>query len=115
MSIVDPYTTPRQFSGTFTIPAGARALLIDCDQGAATAQPVMAGQSVLNIQQDLLSHLSDYPHSDEFLMEIQSYVTARLEARKKARTKKGGFTIPMGREWVVTSMAAMGAPMGVSA
>lgn len=106
------YGSDRKVSGEFIIPAGARAIIIG-DRGVAS--PVMPGQAVLNIRKELISHLNEYPHTDEFLEELLSCVAARLEARRRARGREEGFTIPMGRTWVVTDRESVWNDLGVRA
>lgn len=84
------------------IPAGARAVLVTPDgNGGFTQQPVSHGESVLNLKKDLLSHLTDFPHSDAWLEELRDYAEARLEARAAARGTNG-LAIQRGkRAWQV--------------
>lgn len=106
------FDTARTISGEFTIPAGARAVVIG-DSGVP--MPVGPDDSVLNLKEGLLSHLNDLPHSDEFLEEILSCVAARLEARRRARRRDEGFTIPIGRTWLVTDRESVWNDLGVRA
>ena len=83
------------------IPAGARAAIVSVTHdGKTSVQPVFQGESVLNIENDLINHLSATPYSDEWLMELKSYVAARLDARTAAR-KSGGVAVPEDRTWRV--------------
>ena len=83
------------------IPVGTRAVLVSRnDDGSYRQQPVKDGMSVLDIQQDLISHLSECPWPDAWLAELHSYVGARLEARRVA-AQRGGVAVPRGTTWTV--------------
>ncbi len=73
-----------------TIPDGARAMLVaSCiDTGVLVAQPVLEGQSVLNIGRDLMAHLNEYPYPDSFLETLRDYCDARLTARAEAKASR---------------------------
>lgn len=71
-----------------------RALLVWLsDDGVLKHQPVLCGDSVLNIERDLFDHLSSKPYSDEFLLSLRAYVDGRLAAQKEAHAT-GGICIP---------------------
>lgn len=83
------------------IPSSARAVMVSRNHdGSERMQYVGHGDSVLNIERDLISHLSAQPCSESFLLELQSYITARLEARKEAK-RHGKVAIPRNRVWSV--------------
>ncbi|MDP9908245.1 hypothetical protein J2W27_000338 [Variovorax boronicumulans] len=87
-----------------TIPEGARAMLVTVNDqtGALVAQPVMYGDSVLNIGRDLLKHLNEKPISSEWLEELCGYCEQRLQARAHAQAV-GGFITPSPRyNWEMT-------------
>ncbi|MEJ2802009.1 hypothetical protein WAE61_09025 [Comamonadaceae bacterium PP-2] len=72
------------------IPAGARAVLVvELSNGGHKVSPIQHGESVLDIEQDLLSHLNASPLSDEFLSTLRDYCDARLAARAEARDSGG--------------------------
>ncbi|OAK55019.1 hypothetical protein A3K87_04260 [Variovorax paradoxus] len=88
------------------LPDGARALLvsIDSETHQFTAQPIVMGDSVLNIKRDLLKHLNEYPHTTEWLEVLRDYCSARLGAEAKARAS-GRFVTPSTRmDWDMTSI-----------
>lgn len=88
-----------------TAPQAPRALLVSLDDaGELQWQPVAHGQAVLNIRQDLLSHLTDAPHSTAWLTELRDYLDARLKARAEAAAS-GGIAIPGDRTWNVIHLA----------
>lgn len=73
-----------------------RAMLVslDLDDGKTVRyQPVMHQHSVLDIKTELISHLSDYPHTDAWLLELRNHIDARLAARASARNS-GGVSVP---------------------
>lgn len=45
-------------------------------------------KSTLNIETELLSHLSSAPYSDEFLESLRDYCVNRLQARQDAKLSK---------------------------
>jgi len=83
---------------------GARAAIVSADwlTGGLTAAPVAAGQSVVDLQTELTSHLDAEPISDEYLSNLRDYCTARLEARALARATPGGLALATGKGWVIT-------------
>lgn len=87
------------------IPLDARCVLVSVgDDGQVMARPAGWGQSVLNIEQDIFSHLNEKPYTDEFLIELRDFCAAKLEARQMAR-KSGGLAIPVpkGRGFAIVS------------
>ncbi|MNX96133.1 hypothetical protein D3C86_1284350 [compost metagenome] len=92
-----------------SLPAGARALLVSIDDetGQLKTRPIAEqGESVLNIQRDLLKHLNECPHSTEWLEVLRDYCDARLSARKAA-CEGGSFITPSPRmDWDMTSIIA---------
>jgi hypothetical protein len=52
-----------------TVPNAPRALLVSLDRDGQLAHvPVGDAQSLVNIKDELIDHLSSYPHSDEWLV-----------------------------------------------
>lgn len=89
-----------------TAPQAPRALLVTLDAaGELQWQPVGHDKAVLNIRQDLLSHLTDTPHSTAWLTELRDYLDARLMARAEA-AGSGGIAIAHGRTWNVIHLAS---------
>jgi hypothetical protein len=80
---------------------GTRAVLVSMDDGQFKMTAIAYGESVLNIPKDLLSHLDDYPHSNEFLEVLSNHCIGRLAARQDAKAM-GGISIPMDGSWVPT-------------
>lgn len=61
------------------MPRGTRAYLVGkADDGERFIKPVSDRASVLDIRNDLLSHLSSTPQSDEFLTTLKDYCVERL-------------------------------------
>lgn len=90
-------------NANFVFPAGARAVIVSPDDdGSHIVRAIAYGQSLLNIKTELISHLNEQPIEDDWLMELRSYIDARLEARKAAH-KVGGFAYPQDRSWHVVS------------
>lgn len=85
-----------------TFPVGCKRLLVwQNNDGSLGSQAVSDSSSVLDIAEDLISHLSSFPVSDAWLEELKSYVCARLEARAVAR-QSGGLAVPeVDRAWRV--------------
>lgn len=82
------------------IPANARAVLVSPD---ATSQlvgrPIAAGESVLNIERDLLKHLNEKPYSTPWLAMLRDYCDQRIAAREAA-SAGNYFTTPAARfDW----------------
>lgn len=79
---------------TLQAPGGPRAILVSLGRdGAVHTQPVASGQSVVNITDELIDHLSAYPHTTEWLEVLRDYCAGRLAARDEAK-RTGGFVIP---------------------
>lgn len=77
-----------------TAPNPPRALLVSLgNDGQLESEPVAFGQSLLNIETELIDHLNSYPHTDEWLLALRDYVDGRLAARQEARAT-GGVSIP---------------------
>ena len=71
-----------------------RALLVTLNNnGQLDYRPISHGQSVLNIKEDLMNHINDYPHTDEWLVSIRDQIDERLAARSIAGAN-GGVCIP---------------------
>jgi hypothetical protein len=78
---------------SLSAPCGPRALLVTLtDDGALAHQPVQFGQSVLNIETELRSHLTDRPRSDEWLVGLRDFLSDWITAREDAR-KFGGLVV----------------------
>ncbi len=92
-----------------SLPEGARALLvgIDDETGQFRTRPIAErGESVLNIQRDLLKHLNEYPHTTEWLEVLRDYCDGRLKARAAAKAC-GSFITPKPlMDWDMTSIIA---------
>lgn len=90
---------------TVDVPADARAVLIRCDGESHTVVPITGRfVSVLSLEADLQEHLNNYPFTDEWLVDLRDFVTAKLDARAQA-AKTGGFAIPIpkGRGFAVVN------------
>ncbi|MGJ7529193.1 hypothetical protein [Variovorax sp. GB1P17] len=90
------------------LPVGARALLvgIDSETGQLTARSLVTGESVLNIERDLLKHLNEYAHATAWLEVLRDYCSARPVAEARARAA-GRFITPSPRmDWDMTSIIA---------
>ncbi|KPU89924.1 hypothetical protein APR50_18605 [Variovorax paradoxus] len=88
-TLIDPLTLT-------CLPEGARALLVSIDDetGQFKVRTIAEkGDSVLNIERDLLKHLNEYPHSTEWLEVLRDYCDGRLAARAEAR-RTGSFVTP---------------------
>ncbi|MDP9895340.1 hypothetical protein J2W32_004438 [Variovorax boronicumulans] len=91
------------------LPEGARALVISIDDDTVqfVGRPLVMGESVLNIQRDLLRHLNEKPLSTEWLEQLRDYCDSRLAARAEARAT-GRIVTPNPRaNWDMTSIAAL--------
>lgn len=67
-----------------------RALLVSLDRnGRLHHEPVADGQSLLNIQAELLDHLNAYPHTTDWLTALRDYCDGRLAARGEAKATGG--------------------------
>lgn len=86
-------------------PNAPRALLVSLSRdGQLNHQPVARGASVLDIETNLMDHLTDFPCSDAFLEQLRQYCESRLEARRQARVS-GGFVYPQpGNVWTIMHM-----------
>lgn len=82
------------FMAALTAPNAPRALFVSLDRdGQLGLVPVSQGQSLVNITDDLIDHLNNYPHSDEWLTALRDYCDGRLSARQQCRTS-GGVSLP---------------------
>lgn len=92
-----------------TAPDAPRALLVHLDSDGLLAHtPVNQGQSLVNIEDDLIDHLNSSPHSDEWLISLRDYCDGRLAARQRSRTS-GGISLPMqDGSWNVVQHATQG-------
>ena len=80
--------------GGLEIPSDARALLVaPADDGTYQVRAVAQGESLLNIRRDLLKHLNEYPHTDEWLTQLRDYCDGRLAARQAAH-EQGRIVVP---------------------
>lgn len=71
-----------------------RALLVSLDdEDRIACQPVRYGQSVVNIDTDLRSHLEAKPRTDQWLTELRDYLTHWLEVR--AGAIRAGLVMPI--------------------
>lgn len=86
--------TPQGDQVTVTFPHDAQNLLVRRYGSEYLEVPLFQGMSALNLEKDLLKHLDEYPFTDEWLVELRDFVTAKLEARAMAR-KSGGFVVPI--------------------
>jgi hypothetical protein len=90
-----------------TAPAQTRAVLITLnDDGSERRQPVAHDASVLNIERELLSHLSAQPLEPEFLERLRDYCAGRLAARSEARAAGGVVAGNDGNRWEVLHVPA---------
>lgn len=81
-------------SDALKAPNAPRALLVSLDRkGGFALQPVVSGQSVLNLQTDLVDHLNSFPVTDAWLSEMLDYFGGRIAARAEAK-RTGGFCLP---------------------
>lgn len=93
---------------TFTIPDGARAVLVYRDHtGELNFQPVARDESVLNIERDLLKHLNESPRSTEWLQVLRAYCDQRLAVREKAQATGCVVTPSPVFDWDMTRLAAL--------
>ena len=73
-----------------------RAVLVTIDRnGQLSHVPVSNEQAVVDIKRELISHLDNYPHSDEWLTGLRDYCDARLTARREVG-EIGGISLPTG-------------------
>ncbi len=85
-----------------------RAILVSLgNSGQLTHEPVLDGQSVLNIHTELIDHLDAFPHSTEFLTALHSYCAGRLAARSEAKAT-GGVSMPRPGGWDIVHVVAQG-------
>lgn len=62
-----------------------RAVLVSLNRdGQLALVPVSDAQSLVNIKDELIDHLNNYPHSDEWLVGLRDYCDGRLAARSKS-------------------------------
>jgi hypothetical protein len=90
-----------------TGPNAPRAVLVSLGRsGQLSHQPIQQGQSVVNIETELLGHLSAFPHTTEWLMALRDYIDGRLAARAEAQAT-GGISIPrQGGSWNIAHVNA---------
>ena len=87
-------------------PGAPRALLVSVNRrGQLTLDAIEQGQSVMNIETELMDHLNSRPHSDAWLIALRDYCDGRLAARKEA-SATGGISIPMPGGWNIAHIAA---------
>lgn len=78
-----------------TEPSAPRAVLVSLNRDdQLELVPVGNEQSLVNIEHELIDHLNNYPHSDEWLIGLRDYCDGRLAARRKA-SATGGLSLPM--------------------
>lgn len=76
-----------------------RAVLVSLNRsGEIQHEPVQDGQSILNINAELIDHLDASPRSTEFLMALRDYCDGRLAARSEAKAT-GGVAMPRPGGW----------------
>lgn len=75
-------------------PAEAESVLVRRIGDSFVEAPVARGMSVLNLQSDLISHLNEYPFTDEWLASLRNFIDAKLEARRQAALNSG-VAIPL--------------------
>lgn len=89
-----------------TAPGAPRALLVSVNRrGQLKLDAIEQGQSVLNIETELMDHLNSRPHSDAYLIALRDYCDGRLAARKEA-SATGGVSIPRPGGWNIAHIAA---------
>lgn len=89
----------------FDFPDTARVMQVWInDDGSVGSKPVAQDQAILNLERDLIKHLSGRPFTDEWLGELYSYIGARIDARRAA-AQHGTFAIPIDRTWSVSTWA----------
>lgn len=74
---------------------GARGVMVTPGQSGQglTAKAIAPGQSVVNLETELLDHLDSYPHSSEWLTDLRDYLDQRLAARAEVK-RTGGVSMP---------------------
>lgn len=96
-----PTTPPVDLTAFLSGTNAPRAALVTLEGNDLKVQAVAYGCSVVNLNEDLTSHLSASPFSDEFLVDLRDYCEARLQARAAARAG-GGVAVPgIGKTWAV--------------
>ena len=100
-------SNPNEFVAALSGIDAPRALMVTLNKdGTLEYMPLLQGQSVLNIRADLIDHLNDYPHTDEWLINLRNYVDERLAARDEAGAT-GGVCIPkQGGGWNIAHINA---------
>jgi hypothetical protein len=86
------YASVEEIRAALTGASAPRALLVSLDlddRSKVRYQPVMNQHSVLDIKTELISHLTDYPFTDAWLIELRDYIDSRLAARTDARNHRG--------------------------
>lgn len=74
-----------------------RAVLVGhADNDSFRIDPVKFGDSILNISNDLIKHLNEYPHKSEWLVSIKAAIDRRLASRENA-TAVGRVSLPDAR------------------
>lgn len=88
-------------------PNAPRALLVTMGSNAQLqSQPIVMGQSIVNIRTELQDHLDAYPFPTEWLENLRDYLDGRLAARSEA-ARTGGCVIPRGPgRWEIAHAAA---------
>lgn len=85
-----------------------RALLVSLDRnGRLHHEPVADGQSLLNIQAELLDHLNAYPHTTAWLTALRDYCDGRLAARGEAKAT-GGVSMARPGGWDIVHIVSGG-------
>ena len=104
---VCPQDAGHHILAALTGPHAPRAVLVSLGaDGQLSHQPIHQGQSVVNIETELRDHLSAFPHSTEWLLDLRDYIDGRLAARADAKTT-GGISIPrQGGSWNIAHIKA---------
>lgn len=75
-----------------SIPAGFRALIVSpTGDGGHRTQTVAYGDSVLNVRTELKKHLSELPLSEEWLLDLRSYIDGKLTNLQKSRAQRAAM------------------------
>lgn len=90
-----------------TGPHAPRAVLVSLGRnGQLEHQPIQQGQSVVNIETELLSHLSAFPHTTEWLLALRDYCDCRLAARIEAQATGGVAIARQNGSWDIAHVNA---------
>jgi hypothetical protein len=76
-------------------PDHVRAVLVSLGvAGSVYTQEVESDCSVLNIERDLIKHLSDYPFSERWLIGLRDYLDRRI--LEEAQSRREGSMVQLG-------------------